>query len=182
MVYIQANIHAGEVEGKEASLMLLRDLLHTEYSKILRDVVVLIVPILNADGNDQINAKNRPNQNGPINGVGVRHNGQNLDLNRDAMKLETPELRGVVKNILNRWDPAVVVDCHTTNGSYHEEAVTFSWIMNPNSDAELKDFMRDEMMPDIQDRLQKHLRYRQLLLRQFCRQSKARKGMGVPCS
>lgn len=154
VVYIQANIHAGEVEGKEASLMILRDLLHTEYSKILKDVVVLIAPILNADGNDQIHTKNRPKQNGPINGVGLRHNGQNLDLNRDGMKLETPEVKGVVQNILNRWDPSVMVDCHTTNGSYHEEAVTFSWIMNPNSDLTLKNFMRDEMMPDIQDRLQ----------------------------
>jgi hypothetical protein len=154
IVYIQANIHSGEVEGKEGSLMLLRDLLHTKYSKILKDVVVLIVPILNADGNDQISKQNRTRQNGPENGVGVRHNGQHLDMNRDGMKLETPEVIGVVQNILNRWDPEVMVDCHTTNGSYHEEPVTFSWIMNPNSDLSLKNFMRDEMMPDIRDRLQ----------------------------
>lgn len=154
VVYIQANIHAGEVEGKEGSLMLLRDLLHTKYAEVLKDIVVLIVPILNADGNDQISKENRTRQNGPENGVGVRHNGQNLDMNRDGMKLETPEVNGVVQNILNRWDPAVMVDCHTTNGSYHEEPVTFSWIMNPNSDLTLKNFMRDEMMPEVQDRLQ----------------------------
>ncbi len=153
VVYIQANIHSGEVEGKEGSLMLLRDLLHTKYAAILKDVVVLIVPILNADGNDQISKDNRTNQNGPENGVGVRHNGQNLDMNRDGMKLETPEINGVVQNILNRWDPSVMVDCHTTNGSYHEEPVTFGWIMNPNSDITLKNFMRDEMMPDVQNRL-----------------------------
>ena len=154
VVYIQANIHAGEVEGKEGSLMLVRDLLYTKYANILKDVVVLITPILNADGNDQISKENRTNQNGPENGVGVRHNGQFLDMNRDAMKLETPEVNGVVQNILNRWDPSVMVDCHTTNGSYHEEPVTFGWIMNPNSDLELKNFMRDEMMPDIHERLQ----------------------------
>jgi Zinc carboxypeptidase len=153
VVYIQANIHAGEVEGKEASLMLLRDLQRTEYSKILKDVVVLITPILNADGNDWISRENRPHQKGPINGVGTRFNGQHLDLNRDSMKLESPEIRGVVQNILKRWDPAVIVDCHTTNGSYHEEAVTFSWIMNPNSDAGIRNFMRDRMMPVIRDRL-----------------------------
>ncbi len=153
VVYIQANIHSGEVEGKEGSLMLLRDLLHTKYADILKEVVVLIVPILNADGNDQISKENRTNQNGPEDGVGVRHNGQNLDMNRDGMKLETPEINGVVQNILNRWDPSVMVDCHTTNGSYHEEPVTFGWIMNPNSDIKLKNFMRDEMMPDIQYRL-----------------------------
>lgn len=154
VVYIQANIHAGEVEGKEGSLMLLRDLLYTKYASILKDVVVLIVPILNADGNDQISKKNRTNQNGPQNGVGVRHNGQNLDMNRDAMKLETPEVNGLVQNILNRWDPSVMVDCHTTNGSYHEEPVTFGWMMSPNGDLKLRNFMRDVMMPDVHERLQ----------------------------
>lgn len=155
VVYIQANIHAGEVEGKEGSLMLLRDLLQTDYSDILKDVVVLIVPILNADGNDQISTQNRSRQNGPK-AVGVRHNGQSLDLNRDALKLETPEMNGVVQHIFNRWDPAVTVDCHTTNGSYHEEPVTFSWMINPNGDRALINYMRDEMMPVVQERLQNH--------------------------
>ncbi len=155
VVYIQANIHAGEVEGKEGSLMLLRDLLQTDYSDILKDVVVLIVPILNPDGNDQFSTRNRTNQNGPKE-VGVRHNGQHLDLNRDALKLETPEMNGVVQNIFNRWDPSVTVDCHTTNGSYHEEPVTFSWTINPNSDRALINYMRDEMMPAVQERLQNH--------------------------
>ncbi|MBU1012295.1 MAG: M14 family metallopeptidase [Bacteroidetes bacterium] len=153
VVYIQANIHAGEVEGKEGSLMLVRDLLNTKYASILKDVVVLVVPILNADGNDQISKANRTNQNGPENGVGVRHNGQYLDMNRDAMKLETPELNGVVQNILNRWDPSVMVDCHTTNGSYYEEPVTFGWVMSPNGDLKIRNFMRDVMMPDVQNRL-----------------------------
>jgi len=79
----------------------------------------------------------------------VRHNGQYLDLNRDALKLETPEIRGVVQNVFNRWDPAISVDCHTTNGSYHEEPVTFTWMMNPNGDRNLINFMRDDMMPDV---------------------------------
>lgn len=149
VVYIQANIHAGEVEGKEATQMFARDILNEKYPGVLEDVVLLICPILNADGNDKIDTINRINQNGPLNGVGVRYNGQFLDLNRDAMKLETPEIRGVVDQILNKWDPAITVDCHTTNGSYHEEPVTFTWMMNPNGDRSLINYMRDKMMPGV---------------------------------
>jgi hypothetical protein len=98
---------------------------------------------------EKFDLKNRTNQVGPENGVGVRHNGQYLDLNRDAMKLETPEIRGVVQNVFNRWDPAITVDCHTTNGSYHEEPVTFTWMMNPNGNRSLINFMRDAMMPEV---------------------------------
>ena len=129
--------------------MLMRDLLQAKDENIFRDVVLLVCPILNADGNEKFSTENRTNQVGPDNGVGVRHNGQFLDLNRDAMKLETPEIRGVVKKVFNRWDPAITVDCHTTNGSYHEEPVTFTWMMNPNSDRSLINFMRDEMMPEV---------------------------------
>jgi len=153
VVYIQANIHAGEVEGKEAAQILARDLLNNKYPEILKDVIVLICPILNADGNDKIDTTNRTNQNGPLNGVGVRYNGQFLDLNRDAMKLETPEIRGVVAEIFNFWDPAITVDCHTTNGSYHEEPVTFTWMMNPNGDRSLINYMRDDLMPVVSETL-----------------------------
>ena len=153
VVYLQANIHAGEVEGKEATQMLARDILNNKYPGILNNVVLLICPILNADGNDKMDTKNRINQNGPVNGVGIRHNGQYLDLNRDAMKLETPEIRGVVSNIFNKWDPSITVDCHTTNGSYHEEPVTFTWMMNPNGDRTLINYMRDDMMPEVSETL-----------------------------
>jgi len=148
VVYIQANIHAGEIEGKEATQMLARDLLKNPESDVMKNVVILINPILNADGNEKFSEQNRTNQNGPKS-VGIRYNGQNLDLNRDAMKLETPEIRGVVENVLNKWDPAISVDCHTTNGSFHEEPTTFIWMMNPNADRKLINFMRDDMMPKV---------------------------------
>jgi hypothetical protein len=149
VVYIQANIHAGEVEGKEASLMLAREILLNPNHPYLNKLVILIVPNLNADGNEKINPENRRQQPGPEKGVGVRYNAQNLDLNRDAIKLETREMNGVVQNILNCWDPAVVVDCHTTDGAYHEETVTYSWPLNPNADVELLNYQRDIMLPVI---------------------------------
>jgi hypothetical protein len=149
VVYIQANIHAGEVEGKEASLMLARDLVNGLNNEILKKAVVLICPNFNADGNEAISTKNRTHQNGPKNGVGLRYNGQMLDLNRDAIKLESPEMTGLIRNVIRRWDPSVLVDCHTTNGSYHEEPVTFTWMMNPAGDRDLINYMRDKMMPDV---------------------------------
>jgi len=147
-IYIQANIHAGEVEGKEATQMLIRDIINGKSKDFLKDIVLLVCPILNPDGNEKFSDQNRRNQNGPAS-VGVRYNGQHLDLNRDAMKLETPEIRGVVTNVLNKWDPAVSVDCHTTNGSFHKEPVTFTWMMNPNGDTILRNYMRDNMASGI---------------------------------
>ncbi len=153
VVYVQANIHAGEVEGKEASLMYARDILKEKNSPVLKNVVLLICPNFNPDGNEPISPNNRTHQNGPENGVGVRYNGQMLDLNRDAMKAESPEVKGVLSNIFNRWDPSVFMDCHTTNGSYHVEPVTFTWMVNPNGDKSLRDYMSEKMMPEMSKRL-----------------------------
>jgi hypothetical protein len=155
VVYVQANIHAGEVEGKEAVLMYARDLLYNQNTQLLKDVVLLICPIINPDGNEKISPLNRTHQNGPVNGVGVRYNGQFLDLNRDAMKSESPEVTGVLKNVFNRWDPSVFMDCHTTNGSYHVEPVTFTWMVNPNGDNSLIKYMYKKMMPEMSDILLK---------------------------
>ncbi|MAZ92935.1 MAG: hypothetical protein CMF58_00815 [Lentimicrobiaceae bacterium] len=153
VVYLQANIHAGEVEGKEAVQMLARDLLKDPNSELMKNLVLLITPILNIDGNDKISTSNRRNQVGPVNGVGVRYNGQQLDLNRDAMKMETPEIKAVITRVLNTWDPQISVDCHTTNGSFHEEPITFTWMQNPNGDRSLINYMRDKMMPNVRDTL-----------------------------
>jgi hypothetical protein len=149
VVYIQANIHAGEVEGKEATLMFARDMLKEKNPVALKNIVFLICPILNADGNEKFSKDNRPYQNGPVNGVGVRYNGQFLDLNRDAMKAESPEIRGVLTNILNKWDPSVIIDCHTTDGSYHIEPTTFTWMVNPCGDNSLISYMSRKMIPEM---------------------------------
>jgi hypothetical protein len=154
VVYIQANIHAGEVEGKEAALMLARDLALLDDPPYLDKVVVLIAPIFNPDGNEKISPENRRNQVGPEEGVGVRYNGLNLDLNRDGMKLESPEVLGLVQNVMLRWDPAVLLDSHTHNGSYHEEVVTWVWSLNPNGDTSLIRYMSDHVRPAINKILQ----------------------------
>ena len=155
VVYVQANIHAGEVEGKEAALMLVRDILFDPKLPYLDKVVLLVAPIFNADGNDKMDPRNRMGQAGPEKGSGVRHNGQNLDLNRDAMKLESPEMRGLVRNVLGRWDPLLLVDCHTTDGSFHQEPVTYSWPLCPNGDPAVLRYARDKMLPAIDATLEK---------------------------
>jgi len=153
VIYIQANIHAGEVEGKEASLMFARDLLKEKNSVLLKHAVILICPNFNTDGNEKISRQNRPYQNGPVDGVGVRYNGQFLDLNRDAMKAESPEVRGAISEVFNRWDPAVFMDCHTTDGSYHVEPVTFTWMVNPAGDSTLIHYMQKRMVPEMSNTL-----------------------------
>ncbi len=155
VVYIQANIHAGEVEGKEAALALVRDIVLDPKTPYLDRIVILVAPLFNADGNDKLDPRNRPGQVGPEKGSGVRYNGQNLDLNRDAMKLESPEMQGLVENVFGRWDPLLLVDCHTTNGSYHDETVTWSWPLCPNGDLPLLAYQRDTMMPAIAAALEK---------------------------
>jgi hypothetical protein len=148
VVFVLANIHAGEVEGKEAAQMLLRDLVST-HRKLRDDVIVIIAPIYNADGNERISPDNRETQLGPLHGVGVRENAQGLDLNRDYMKLESPEARGLVANVLDRWDPLLTVDLHTTNGSYHGYQLTYAPTLNPNADDDITDFARGTLLPHI---------------------------------
>jgi hypothetical protein len=152
VVFIMANIHAGEVEGKEATLMLLRDLISSPQRA---KMIVLIAPIYNADGNERISTDHRRTQHGPPNGVGIRENAQGLDLNRDYMKLTSPEARGLVQNVLVRWDPLLTVDCHTTNGSYHGYQLTYAPMLNPNADAKLIAFSREQLLPQIRERMKK---------------------------
>ena len=156
LVYIQANIHAGEVEGKEALQALVRDLTTGSLRPLLDSVILLAVPVYNADGNDHFAPaeRNRPGQNGPAL-VGERGNGQGLDLNRDYVKLEAPESRASLE-LINQWDPDVFVDLHTTNGSYHGYLLTFSPGLNPNSPAS-NDYVRDRFLPAIRTRMrQRH--------------------------
>jgi hypothetical protein len=156
IVYIQGNIHAGEVEGKEAALILARRLSEGDLGPLLKQLVVLIAPVYNADGNERFNPQNRSAQYGPIGGVGTRENSNRLDLNRDHMKLDSAEARAFV-GLLNRWDPHVGIDLHTTNGSYHGYHLTYSPSLNPNTDPRLITLARERILPAVADAVrQKH--------------------------
>jgi hypothetical protein len=151
-IYLQGNIHAGEVEGKEALLMLLRELSRGEHAAWLQSSVLLIAPIYNADGNDHIRITERNAQNGPIGGVGTRENAQGLDLNRDHMKLESPEARSFAA-LFRDYDPQLAVDLHTTNGTYHAYQLTYSPPLHPNTAAPIVDWLRKDWLPTITQKI-----------------------------
>ncbi len=150
--YIQANIHAGEVEGKEAMQRLLRELTLGSLRSLLDSVVLIAVPIYNTDGNDAFGPgeRNRTGQNGPS-VVGLRPNGQGLDLNRDYVKQEAPETRAALA-LIAKWDPDLFMDLHTTNGSYHGYALTWSPGLNANATA-INTWIQDDALVAIRQRL-----------------------------
>jgi hypothetical protein len=150
IVYVQANIHAGEVEGKEALQALLRDLAFAKRPNVLDSIVLIAVPIYNADGNERVGPqeRQRSEQNGPEL-VGQRPNAQGLDLNRDYVKAEAPETRASLA-MFNAWDPDVFVDLHTTDGSFHGYALTYSPSLNPA--AMLGDYTR-ELLAELRKRV-----------------------------
>lgn len=152
IVLINANIHSGECCGKEATLRMLRELARRPNPHWLDRLILLIVPNFNADGNDRVAKDNRPGQVGPIDGMGVRSNAQNYDLNRDYMKLESPEARGLV-GLMNRYEPHCFIDLHTTNGSWHRYQLTYDVVHNPAADPLLHEFMRRKMMPAVKEAL-----------------------------
>jgi hypothetical protein len=157
VVWLQANIHAGEVEGKEAAQMLLRDLTRGPLVPLLDSLVLIVVPIYNTDGNERWapGDTNRPGQNGPA-VVGRNTNGQGLNLNRDYVKMEAPETRGAAA-LLATWDPDVFIDLHTTNGSYHGYALTYAPGLNPNGNP-ARDFARDQVLPAVRERMRRRHR------------------------
>ena len=148
IVFVMANIHAGEVEGKEALLHLARRLTLGDLQPLLPSAVWLFAPIYNADGNEQISLENRSEQYGPLGGVGTRENARGLDLNRDFMKLESSEARALV-GLFTRWNPDIVIDLHTTNGSYHGYHLTYAPALNPNTDARITGFTRERLLPAV---------------------------------
>ena len=154
VVYLQGNIHAGEVEGKEALQMLLREIAAGRHDALLDSLVLLIAPIYNADGNERIDPANRPRQHGPVGGMGIRPNAQGLDLNRDHTKLESPEARGLVA-MLTAYDPHVIVDLHTTNGTYHGYHLTYAPPLHPNTPAAIDRILREEWLPSMTESLRR---------------------------
>lgn len=146
-----ANIHAGEVCGKAATLMLARELLadpkRPDNAALLKRLVIVFAPIFNADGNERMAPDNRPGQIGP-DAMGIRPNAMGLDLNRDYMKLESPEVSAMV-SFLDTWDPQLVLDLHTTNGSHHRYALTWSPPLNPAGPSAPLAIVRERLLPDV---------------------------------
>jgi len=124
-ILIQAGIHSGEIDGKDAGFMLLRDIAIGKRRDLLSKVNILFIPILNVDGHERSSEFNRINQRGPIK-MGFRTNGNNLNLNRDYTKLDTPEVNAVL-NVINQFAPNLYIDVHVTDGADYQYDITYGF-------------------------------------------------------
>jgi hypothetical protein len=123
VLMIQAGIHPGESDGKDAGFIVLRELLEGAVAPgVLDRIAILFVPAFNTDGHERFGQWNRPNQNGPVE-TGWRTTAQNLNLNRDYMKGDTPEMQAMLR-LIGEWDPLVCADLHVTDGANFEPDVS----------------------------------------------------------
>ena len=151
-ILVLANIHAGEVAGKEAALVLARDLAAGRHDDWLTDAIVMVAPIYNADGNERIGLRTRRGQFGPLAGMGQRANARGLDLNRDNTKLDAAEARALA-GLLNDFDPHVLLDLHTTNGTVHAYHLTYAPPLHPDTDPAIVSELRERWLPAVTDRV-----------------------------
>ncbi len=136
IILIQAAIHPGENEGKDALMAVLRDLTVGDADRSLLDeVTLLVMPIFNVDGHERFSPYNRINQNGPE-AMGWRATAQNLNLNRDFAKADSPEMQAWLR-VWNAWQPDLLIDMHNTNGADYQYPVTWAWEHGPNIHPEL---------------------------------------------
>jgi hypothetical protein len=153
IAYVQGNIHAGEVEGKEALMMLMRDILLGDKNRLLDSLILLFVPAYNTDSNDKMEKGRRPSQEDSPMEVGIRENSQGWDLNRDGVKQEAVETRALFSSVLNTWDPHVFVDLHTTNGTWHAYSLTWAPGYLSSGNSSVYQYTNDQMLRTITQRM-----------------------------
>jgi hypothetical protein len=144
IVLIQNGIHAGEIDGKDASLMILRDMALGMHRAIVDAMTLVILPIYNVDGHERISPFNRPNQDGPRQGMGFRSTATGLDLNRDHLKISSQEARSLIA-LVNAWRPHLHVDDHVTDGVDHDWVLTWAWAEAPQAPAPVDTWLRAHM-------------------------------------
>ena len=154
VLLVQGGIHAGEIDGKDAGFLLLRELLEGRKGKGLLDrQVLLFVPVFNVDGHERFRAWNRPNQRGPVE-TGFRVTAQNLNLNRDYAKAEAPEMQAMLR-LVGAWDPVATIDLHVTDGAKFRHDVAVQVEPGHAGDAALRSAgraFRDAVIADLRRR------------------------------
>src|SRR5580704_1628511 len=149
IVLVQNSIHAGEMDGKDACLALLRDMVISKSkAELLERSVFVFIPMYNADGHERRSPYNRINQDGPQE-MGWRGNGTNLNLNRDYMKADAPETRAFLA-MFHRWLPDFFVDDHVTDGADFQYDVTFTIEHFPNLNADTGHWLDESVIPDLE--------------------------------
>lgn len=148
ILLVQNGIHAGEIDGKDACLKLLRDIVVTKEKESLLDhVILLVIPIYNVDGHERISKYNRINQNGPEE-MGWRVTSQNLNLNRDYIKADAPETHAWLK-MFNEWLPDFFIDAHVTDGADYQHNVTFGLEKHENLAEPVRSWVNQKYLPMI---------------------------------
>ncbi len=154
VILIQGGIHAGEIDGKDAGFIALREALKTPMDKSwLKNQVLVFVPVFNIDGHERFAAWNRPNQNGPEE-MGWRTTAQNYNLNRDYAKADAPEMQAMLR-LVNEWDPIVYVDLHVTNGAKFQHDISIQVEPVNAGDSELRKAglaMKNDVLKELADK------------------------------
>jgi hypothetical protein len=152
IILIQACIHAGEPDGKDAGFLLFRDFIQKpEINKLLDDNIVLFIPIFNVDGHERYGAFNRINQNGPEE-MGWRTNAHNLNLNRDYLKAQSPEMKAWL-NLFYTWEPDFFIDCHVTDGADYQYPITYAMEIYGNMNDSITRWQKDLFLPSLNKRM-----------------------------
>jgi len=146
LILIINGIHAGEIGGKDASMLLLREILITQEQQHLLDKVdILVVPIFSVDGHERFGPYNRINQNGPKE-KGWRTTAQNYNLNRDWMKADAPEMQAMLQ-LINTWNPDFIIDTHSTNGADYQYTITYILETHQNIYSETASWLNETFIP-----------------------------------
>src|SRR3984957_15314948 len=152
IIMIQSGIHAGEIEGKDTVLMLIRDMtVSKKFKGWLDHTIFVVIPVFNVDGHEYFSAYHRPSQNGPKS-TGLRANAQHLNLNRDYVKADTPEMRAWLK-LFNAWMPDFLIDNHVTDGSDMQYDVTWDMARNQDLAEPAGAWVRDKYVPELDKRM-----------------------------
>jgi hypothetical protein len=151
VVYLQGNIHAYEPEAKEALMMLMRDILFGKRKSLLDNLVIIVCPNFNVDGTDTLSLSE-----GTPHILGSAVNAQNINLNRDAIKVETAEIAGLYRTVFNRWDPTLIYDGHLMGRVQHGYAIGYATCTVPASHPGPRNYVFDKLFPAVREATRKN--------------------------
>lgn len=144
VVYLQGGIHPGECEGKEALLMLMRDILVGKKKYLLDRLIILCAPSFNVDGAESLSLGD-----GLPKLAGIRENALGYDVNRDAVKLQTTNMQGAYRNLFNAWDPVIIHDTHRMGGTRHGYAIVYATSNVATAHPEPRGYVTNQIFPAV---------------------------------
>ena len=152
IVYLQGNIHPPESEGKESLLMLMRDISTGNKSHYLDTMIILVAPDFNPDGTETWEVKNTSTFSGTPHIQSLRHNAEDADVNRDGIKMETVNMQGLYRNVLNKWDPVMTLDLHSMGRVQHGYCNLYAPSYTPTGNTGTREYTQHKVLPWIRER------------------------------